>query len=230
MVGLYKKPVVLITGAASGIGREIAARLHTSHSLFLFDFNTHTLPKVAASLKAQHYVVDVADSVSVDTAVSSIMAKAKRLDVIINCAGVYLDGSLTSNSPSAIKNTLLVNTLGPINVCHSVLPHLKKQKSGLIINLNSQAALRPRSECSIYHASKYGLDGFSRSLAAEIEPFGIRLTQLYPDIVNTSFSKTGHIRRNFRKSIDPEDIADLVAYLITLPPHLTLPEITLRYL
>ncbi|MFA6602421.1 MAG: SDR family NAD(P)-dependent oxidoreductase [Candidatus Shapirobacteria bacterium] len=229
MAGLYRKPIVLITGAASGIGREIAARLHLTCRLCLFDFNARTLPLVAAKFKALHYLVNVADSVSVDTAVSSIIAKTGHIDVVINCAGVYLDGPVTDNPPASIKNTLLVNTLGPINICQSVLPYLKKRKSGLIINLNSAAALRPRSECSVYHASKYALNGFSQSLAAEVEPFGIRVTQLFPDIVNTGFSKKGNIKRNFRHSLDPSAIADLVSYLVKLPPHLTLPEITLRY-
>ena len=229
MAGLYRKPIVLITGAASGIGREIAARLHSTCRLCLVDFNARSLPVVAAKFKALHYLVNVTDSVSVDTAVSSIIAKTGRIDVVVNCAGVYLDGSLTENSPASVRNTLLVNALGPINVCQSVLPYLKKQKSGLIINLNSAAALRPRASCSVYHASKYALNGFSQSLASEVEPFGIRVTQLFPDIVNTSFSKKGTIKRNFRHSLDPGAIADLVMYLINLPSHLTLPEITLRY-
>jgi short-subunit dehydrogenase len=224
------KPVCLVTGAASGLGRELLAALSADYQLVAIDVDSQILPIVAAKFSCDFRICDVADYQSVQMTVNYLIDKYHRLDCLINCAGLYLDGELTANDPAKIKQTVLVNSLGPINLSKAVIPELKRQKSGIIVNIVSTAGLHPRARCSVYHASKYALTGFGQSLALELEPHGIKVVNIYPDLMNTNFSRQGSIKRDFSRALNPDGVVNLINYILSLDPHTTLPDITLRYL
>lgn len=223
------KPVTIIAGGAGGLGREIVAGLSSSHQIVIFDVNSD-LPSVAKKFNCLGFHCDITSPRQVQIAVDGVIKKFGRIEILINSAGLYLDGDLSQNDLEIIRKTIEVNSLGPIYLCREVVPYFKKQKSGQIVNINSFAGLRPRALCSVYHASKYALNGFSESLALELEPFGIRVNQIFPDIIDTNFSKKGRIKPDFSRSLDPSAIVSLVNFLLTLPPHTTIPDVSIRYL
>ncbi len=220
------KPVCLLTGGASGLGREIAARLSFDYQVVILDLKSSHLPHVARHFGCLYHFCDVSQYSQVE----KIVKKYSQIDLLINCAGIYLDGELNHNDPDKIKKIILVNSLGPINTSKAVIPVMKKQKQGIIININSMAGLRPRKLCSVYHASKYALTGFAQSLAPELEPYHIKITNIYPDLINTSFSKKGQITRNFSKALDPGQIVKLIEFLLSLDPNTTLPDVTIKHI
>jgi len=222
------RQVVIITGGAGGLGRELVASLCQNFQVVIFDISPD-LHSVAKKFDCLGFHCDITSPKQIQIAVDGVLKKFSRIDILINSAGLYLDGELTKNDPEIIKKTFEVNTLGSIYLCREVTPHFKKQKSGQIININSQAGLRPRALCSVYHASKYALNGFSESLALELEPFGIKVNQIFPDIINTGFAKKGHLKRDFSRSLDPSAVVSAVRYLLTLPPHTTIPSLSMRY-
>jgi NAD(P)-dependent dehydrogenase (short-subunit alcohol dehydrogenase family) len=228
MTQLYIKPTVVITGGAGGLGRELVASLHLDYKIAILDVNP-ALSAIAKKFDCLGFNCDITSPTQIQIAIDGILKKFGQIDILINSAGLYLDGELTKNDPEIIKKTFEVNTLGSIYLCREVIPHFKKQKSGQIININSFAGLRPRALCSVYHASKYALNGFSESLALELEPFGIKVNQIFPDIINTSFSKKGHLKRDFSRSLDPSAAVSAVRYLLTLPTHTTIPAVSIRY-
>ncbi|MFA6518991.1 MAG: SDR family oxidoreductase [Candidatus Shapirobacteria bacterium] len=229
MSRLYSKPVIIVTGGAGGLGRELVASLSSNFQVVIFDINPD-LSSVAKKFDCLGFHCDIVSPKQVQIAVDGVIKKLGRVDILINAAGLYLDGDLSQNDPEKIKKVFEVNSLGPIFLCRELIPHFKKQKSGQIININSLAGLRPKALCSVYHASKYALNGFSESLALELEPFGIKVNQIFPDIINTSFSKKGHIKRDFSRSLDPSAVVSLVNFLLNLPPHTTIPDVSIRYL
>ncbi len=191
--------VYLITGGASGLGLELVAKLSADNLVIILDLKSKRLPIIAKKFGCEYHFCDISDY----TAVNRIIQKYSRIDVLVNCAGIYLDGQLTDNDPDQIKRTILVNSLGPINLCRAVVPIMKKQKQGTIININSIAGLRPRKSCSVYHASKYALTGFSQSLAPELEEHNIKVTNIYPDLMATNFSKKEILREISQKPLIP---------------------------
>lgn len=220
------KPICLITGGASGLGRELVACLSNQYQVIILDLKSSHLPYVARHFGCLYHFCDVSQYSQVE----KIVKRYKHIDILINCAGVYLDGQLTDNHPDKIKRTILVNSLGPINLCRAVVPLMKKQKQGIVININSMAGLRPRRLCSVYHASKYALTGFAQSLAPELEKYHIKVTNIYPDLINTGFSKKGSIKRNFSHALNPDQIVKLVNFLLSLDPRTTLPDVTIKAL
>ena len=220
------KPVCLITGGASGLGLELVACLSRDYQVVILDLPSPRLSIIGQKFDSLYHPCDVSDY----NQVTKVVSHYPQIAVLINCAGVYLDGELTDNDPEKIRQTILVNSLGPINLCRAVVPIMKQQERGTIININSLAGLRPRKLCSVYHASKYALTGFVQSLAPELEPYHIKVTNIYPDIINTNFSKQGTIKRNFSHALDPSQIVKLVDFLLSLDPTTTLPDVTIKHI
>jgi NAD(P)-dependent dehydrogenase (short-subunit alcohol dehydrogenase family) len=184
------KPVVLITGASSGIGRACADYLYES------GFNVYRASRRspahgmedAASLQ-----VDVTDADSVNACVRRVAQKEGRIDVLVNCAGFGLAGSVEDTSIEEIKAQFETNLFGAIRVCQAVLPLMRQQRAGLIVNISSIAGLISLPFQGIYCASKFALEGAMEALRMEVSPFGIRVVLVEPGDFNTSF--TAHRQR-----------------------------------
>ncbi|HCU55017.1 hypothetical protein A2574_01195 [Candidatus Shapirobacteria bacterium RIFOXYD1_FULL_38_32] len=224
------KSVVVITGGANGLGRELVAMLSPKHHVIVLDIDGHSLSRVAKKFSAQPFVCDISNWLAVESAIGEITQKYKKIDYLINCAGIYLQGQLTTNDPKKIKKVFEVNTLGTVNLCRFVAPIMKKQKSGTIINIISQAALYPCESRSVYHASKWAIDGFTKSLQPELAPYGIKVIGIYPGLMDTKFLTHSGFKRNMDSAIHPEEVAHLIEFIFKLPPHLTIPEIGIKHL
>ena len=171
------KKVVFITGASSGIGKAIGEFLH--HKDFKVYGTSRNPEKIENSLFPL-VKLDVRDVNSIQLAVAEILAKETRIDVVINNAGVGITGPLEEIPTAEIKNNFETNLFGPIEVMKAVLPQMRTQKSGLIINITSIAGYMGLPYRSVYSASKGALELITEALSMEVKEFGIHITNVAP--------------------------------------------------
>ena len=189
---MQERKVALVTGSSSGIGFETALILartgiHTYATMRNLEksknmieiANTENLPLQAIQL-------DVNNDTSVKYAIDRIMAEKKRIDVLVNNAGYGLFGSLEDISIEEIKMQFETNFFWVIRVTKQVLPVMREQNSGIIINVSSVGGRIGLPVLSAYHSTKFALEGLSESISYEVEPFGIRVVIIEPGVIRTN--------------------------------------------
>ncbi|WP_348822231.1 SDR family oxidoreductase [Flavobacterium aestuarii] len=169
--------VVLITGGSSGIGKSIGEFLH--HKGFVV-YGTSRNPEKVLNSVFPLIALDVRNTDSIQSAVSRVIGISGRLDVVINNAGVGITGPLEEIPMEEIKNNFETNFFGPIEVIKVVLPQMRLQQSGLIINITSIAGYMGLPYRSVYSASKGALELITEALRMEVKPFGIQITNIAP--------------------------------------------------
>jgi NAD(P)-dependent dehydrogenase (short-subunit alcohol dehydrogenase family) len=169
--------VVLITGGSSGIGKSIGEFLHQKGFVV---YGTSRNPERVENSVFPLVALDVRDVATIHDAVAKVIAITGRLDVVINNAGVGITGPLEEIPTAEIKNNFETNFFGPIEVMKAVLPQMRQQKSGLIINVTSIAAYMGLPYRSVYSASKGALELITEALRMEVKPFGIHITNVAP--------------------------------------------------
>ncbi|HPO05637.1 MAG TPA: SDR family oxidoreductase [Candidatus Gracilibacteria bacterium] len=220
---------ILITGAANGLGKTLALKLAQDYRLILWDLDAEKLKRLAADLKADYQVVDLSDLEQISLALNELSQNRIRVEVLINVAGIWCEGPLETNSPLQIQKTLTINTLAPMYLCQSLLPEMKKQQKGQIINVMSIGALQAKSNRSVYYASKWGLNGFTKCLAAELAKSGVTVHGIYPGTMNTGFYQVAGSQKNPQQDLDPSLVADKIVDLVDDPPFFNT-EIVMRSL
>ncbi len=170
--------IVLITGGSSGIGKAIGVYLKSKgYTVYGTTRNVSKYPNFKEFKLVQ---MDVRDKQSIVDGISKVLVLEKRLDVVINNAGVGITGPLEETPNEEILNAFDTNFNGPLNVIKSVLPIMREQKKGLIINITSIAGYMGLPYRGIYSATKGALELVTESLRMETKPFGIDLTCLAP--------------------------------------------------
>ncbi|MFA7650673.1 MAG: SDR family oxidoreductase [Flavobacteriaceae bacterium] len=180
------KKVVFITGASSGIGKAIAEYLQAkNYSVYGTSRNPDKYPDSKINLLA----LDVTDSDSIQKAVNQLLEKENRIDVLINNAGTGITGALEEIPISEIKRNFETNLFGPIEIIKAVLPQMRKQKSGLVINITSIAGYMGLPYRSVYSASKGALELITEALRMEVKQFGIEITNAAPGDFATNIAQ-----------------------------------------
>ncbi|WP_426484526.1 SDR family oxidoreductase [Flavobacterium sp. 2] len=169
--------VVLITGGSSGIGKSIGEFLHKKGHIV---YGTSRNPEKVLNSIFPLLALDVRNADSIHSAVAKVIEISGRLDVVINNAGVGITGPLEEIPMEEIKNNFETNFFGPIEVMKAVLPQMREQKSGLIINITSIAAYMGLPYRSVYSASKGALELITEGLRMEVKQFGIEITNVAP--------------------------------------------------
>lgn len=169
--------VVLITGGSSGIGKSIGEFLHQKGFIV---YGTSRNPEKNSDSVFPLIALDVRNSASIKEAVTYILASSGKIDVVINNAGVGITGPLEEIPTEEIKNNFETNFFGPIEVMKAVLPQMRLQKSGLIINVTSIAGYMGLPYRSVYSASKGALELITEALRMEVKDFGISITNVAP--------------------------------------------------
>jgi len=169
--------VVLITGGSSGIGKSIGEFLH--HKGYIV-YGTSRNPEKIINSIFPLLTLDVRNSKSIQSAIANVIASSGRLDILINNAGVGITGPLEEIPTDEIKNNFETNFFGPIEVMKSVLPQMRSQNSGLIINITSIAGYMGLPYRSVYSASKGALELITEALRMEVKSFGINITNVAP--------------------------------------------------
>ena len=186
--------VILITGCSSGIG--LAAAVHLAgqgEKVYATMRNLNGKGKLMEEASRQKADVrlmrlDVTDEASVNEAVREITEKEGRIDVLVNNAGYGLMGPAETVEMEQAKAEFEVNFFGLLRVTQAVLPHMRKQKSGLIINISSIAGLRAMPTSDLYNASKFAVEGLTEAMAPVMKMLGIRMSLIEPGPVATDFN------------------------------------------
>src|SRR5690606_7539970 len=169
--------IVLITGGSSGIGKSVGEFLIEKGFIV---YGTSRTPEKYPKSKINLLKLDVADVDSITEAVSKIISANKTLDILINNAGAGITGPIEEIPDEEIKRNFETNFFGPIRVIKAVLPFMRAQKSGLIINVTSIAGYMGLPYRGIYSASKGALELVTESIRMEVKPFNIKITNVAP--------------------------------------------------
>ena len=179
------RPVAIVTGASGGIGEATARALQAAGYRV---FGTYRRPPPATRLAGVEYVAcDVTGDEAVQTAVGQVLAKAGRVDLLVNNAGVGLIAGAEESSLEQAKSLFDVNLFGVFRMTKAVLPTMRQQGSGRIVNISSVMGLIPAPFMALYAASKHALEGYSESLDHEIRATGVRVVLVEPAYTRTSF-------------------------------------------
>lgn len=225
---MTSKKVILVTGASSGLGQAMAQHLHNSG---------HIVYGTSRNIDDHHdfftLQMDVCDEQNVRDVISKIIGEAGRLDVVINNAGIALLGPVEFASMADINMCFNTNIIGPINTIKTVLPYMRSQRSGLIINVSSLAAANGLPYRGYYSASKAAIERLTESLRLEMAPFGVQACYVEPgDFNNTNLDtntviiddenqvygwhKTRQlITRFIKKGKQPEQLAKLIEKILS---------------
>jgi NAD(P)-dependent dehydrogenase (short-subunit alcohol dehydrogenase family) len=169
--------VVLITGGSSGIGKSIGEFL-TDKGFIVY--GTSRFPEKYSSSKFPIIKLDVTLSTSINECVSELISKTGQIDVLVNNAGVGITGPLEEIPMEEMKRNFETNLFGPINMINAVLPHMREQKSGQILNITSIAGYMGLPFRGIYSASKGALELITESYRMELKLFGITMSNVAP--------------------------------------------------
>jgi NAD(P)-dependent dehydrogenase (short-subunit alcohol dehydrogenase family) len=180
----------LITGASSGLGRLMTERLLGRGARVVA---TARRTEALRDLQAQHgdrlsvAALDVSEPAAVRAVVDSAFGRGPRIDVIVNNAGYGLFGAAEELTDDQIEQQLATNLVGSIQVIRAALPHLRRQGGGRIVQVSSEGGQIAYPSFSLYHATKWGIEGFIESVAQEVAPFGIDFLIVEPGPTGTSF-------------------------------------------
>jgi NAD(P)-dependent dehydrogenase (short-subunit alcohol dehydrogenase family) len=185
--------VAVVTGSSTGIGYETS--LNLARNGFLTYATMRNLNKsdnirmvtTKENLPIQIKQLDVTDNMSVKNAIQSISSEAGRIDVLVNNAGYGLNGAFEDLAMDEIKAQYETNVFGLIRTTQAVLPIMRRQKSGTIINISSGAGRFGFPSGSAYVSTKFAVEGLSESMSYELEPFGIKVVIVEPGVNRTNF-------------------------------------------
>lgn len=239
MTSKTSKKVVLITGASTGFGHASAEHLVTlGHRVYGTSRRAQFPDSVGSPSSVQMIPMDVCDDESVIEAVRFISEREGRIDVVVNNAGIGLAGAVEDTSVEEAKTLFETNFFGVLRVCRAVLPLLRSQGEGLIVNVSSLGGLVTIPFQGFYSASKYALESMSDAMRMELRPFGIRVVLLEPGDFKTGFTESrvfsaeagegsvyqdscqravAVMEHDERNGADPQRLATLLARIITSP-------------
>ena len=216
--------VIVITGGSDGLGKTLANDLSKDNKVIILATNEERLKQVATDNNCIYKVCDVRDYKKVSECIKEI----GKIDVLINNAGLWIQEELDYNDSDRIESVVDVNLLGVINCSKAVIPVMKENKDGLIININSQAGINHKAERVVYNATKWGVTGFTKSLQDEVAKYGIRVTNVMPGMMKTDMFKKLNIEKNMANGVDTKEVARLIRFIIETPNDVMIPEVGIK--
>ena len=228
------KKTILITGASKGIGKAIALSLASGGAnLGLVARSKNELQQLQTEIiskggVAQIYTGSVSDEAFVNNTVKDMQQQFGKIDVMINNAGYGVFDIAENITAGQWDELFATNTKGTFLFCKAVIPQMKENKEGHIINIASDVAKRVFSGGSLYCASKYAQDAFSAAIRKELRPFKIKVSVVYSGLVDSFFhaEKEGDpAHENWLKN---QDMANAVQYIISQPKHVVIDELMIH--
>lgn len=212
----------LVTGASRGIGKAIALELASlGCSLALVGRSREALEKVSSEVlaagapKAVPLAADLADVANCPKIVEESAKALGGLDILVNCAGLSLAGSFMEASPEQWDKVFAVNARAPFFICQAAVPELRRSERPIVINIASVVGFKGYANQSVYSSSKHALTGFTKVFAKEVQPYGIRVHLISPGGVATEMVKEMRPDIKADELIQPEEIAEIVRFLVT---------------
>jgi len=234
---MNKNKIVLITGASSGIGRETAIFLEKK-GFIVYAGSRH--PQHLDDIKKENLVpieLDITDVETIEKAINQIKKEHHQIDVLINNAGYGLFSTVENLDEEQMYEQFNVNVFGLLRVCKAVIPLMREEKSGVIINISSFLGKIGLPLLTLYNSSKYAVEGITDSLRYELKDFNIRVHSIMPGFFNTNFSRdnlqinketfhadspyaemvtdlTTRIKEQIDNGNDPKEVATLILEII----------------
>ena len=201
--------VAVVTGSSSGIGFEIALMLarngFQTYATMRNLAKSENIKSIATKENLPIHIeqLDVTDNKSVTNAIQAIVSKANKIDVLVNNAGYALTGAFEDLAIEEIKAQYETNLFGLIRTTQTVLPIMRKQKSGTIVNISSGAGRFGYAGGSAYVSTKFAVEGLSECMAYELEPFGIKVILIEPGVIRTNVFKNVVIAKKSQNPNSP---------------------------
>tara|TARA_R110000744_G_scaffold292190_3_gene402771 strand:+ start:229 stop:1068 length:840 start_codon:yes stop_codon:yes gene_type:complete len=199
MMKKENKEIWLITGTSKGMGLQLTKHLLSlGHTVIATSRTLEVLEKKITDHKENLYAVnlDITSDQDVKEALDGIIKKIGRIDVVVNNAGYSLVGSMEEMTDEEFRATMDVNLFGTVNIIRNIIPYLRKQQNGYIINISSNAGYVGFEKAASYNAAKFALIGISEALAQEVGNFGIRVTVVAPGQFRTEFMNSINYVKN----------------------------------
>jgi len=234
MVKQLASKVAIVTGASRGIGRAISVALAQDAATVVLAARSiqklqETADKVTeAGGKAEIVVTELTEEESIKNLVKVTSEKFSRLDILVNNAGVTHSAKLEETATEDWERCMQINARAPFILCREALPLLKKSQAGYIINIASVVGVKGYPLQSAYTSSKHALRGMTISLAEELKGSNIRVHLLCPGGVDTELVQK--VRPDIKRDelMQPEEIAELVLYLVTHKGNAVIDELHIR--
>ncbi|RKY01905.1 MAG: hypothetical protein DRP55_03625 [Spirochaetes bacterium] len=231
-MSFFKNHGVLVTGGGRGIGRAIALAFATEGADVFITSRTEKELKCVTdeinklNVKGGYYVCDISDPRQVEKMSFEAINFLGKVDILINNAGIFLMSEAKDTSINEWQMVINVNLNGMFYCTHFILPGMIERRYGTIINISSMAGKKPYLKQSAYVASKFGIVGFSKTLAGELKPYNIKVHVICPGGVDTTLVR----QHNFPpgSTIKPEEIADIAVFLAKQRKEITIDEVMVR--
>jgi NAD(P)-dependent dehydrogenase (short-subunit alcohol dehydrogenase family) len=222
--------VALITGGGRGLGEAICRSLASAGMrVAVADVYAESAESVAGSLAcgaaSAALQLDVSDETSAERCISDVLARFGRIDVLVNNAGIDRTAAIDEMSVAEWDRIIAVNLRGPFVMSRAVLPAMKAAGSGHIVSIVSTASKRAWPNAAAYHASKWGLLGFSHALWTEVRGYGVKATAVIAGGMRTPFLLDRFPDIDESVLQDPANVADTVRYVLSQPPETVIPEV-----
>lgn len=177
------KKIAVVTGASSGIG------LSTAQALVLKGYTVYGLNRREISVEGITFIkTDICDETSVNDSIKKIIETEGKIDLLINNAGGGISGAVEFTQADEAIKLFDLNFFGCVRVCKAVIPYMRKQRAGKIVNISSVAAVTPIPFQTYYSATKSAVMTYSMALANELKPFGIKVCAILPGDIKTGFT------------------------------------------
>jgi NAD(P)-dependent dehydrogenase (short-subunit alcohol dehydrogenase family) len=213
--------VIVITGATSGMGKETALLLAKSgYTVYAGARSAESAAELEQQAQSQgltlkSVILDVCDTDSISKAIARVEQQAGTIDCLINNAGFGLVSTVEDGSDEEFTRQFDVNVFGVFRMCRAVLPIMRKQKSGVIINVSSFLGKMGLPLLAHYNASKYAVEGITESLRYEVAPFGIRVNSVLPGLFKTNFVNKGLVA-NAKTTAENSPYKALVSHFVPI--------------
>jgi len=228
------KKITLISGASRGIGRAVAIRLaHEGHFVIVLARNAEEIGELEHEIdesggKALGFVCDISNEQQVNETVAEVIRDFNRIDCLVNNAGIGVFKPAEEITHDDWTSVMDVNVKGTFLLTKAVLPHMKIAGFGHILGIASDVSKRTFAQGSLYTASKYAQHAFFESLRREVHPLGIKVSVVYPGLVDTYFHGEEQGEAKQAKFLHADDIASAVSFILNAPPHMLVDELMLH--
>jgi len=232
-----KNTVVVITWASEGIGEQIALRLASEGvSLALIARNESRMEEVSVEAmklwakEVRVYPTDLSETEKLSGLVDKIVADFGHIDILINNAGIWQKMmQLDEIEASKIDPIIATNLSAVVHLTHSILPHLRQRPEAAILNIVSQSWVVAQGGQSIYTATKYGVRGFTDVLKWDLKESNVRVAGVYQAGTRTKMFEQQGETMPLEKFADPADLADIICYMLSVPPKIWMHEVRVTY-
>lgn len=223
--------IILVTGGGQGLGAAICRTMaEDGAKVIAVDVNETKLDSIVKEItdsggNIKSYKMNVGDEKNVEDIINQIINEYGRIDAVINNAGIDYTKSIEEITYEEWNKVIQVNLTGPFNVSKAVYSFMKKNGSGHIVNITSTAAKRAWPNASAYHASKWGLLGFSHALHSEARKDNIKVTALIAGGMQTPFILERFPEVDPEVLQDPKNVAETIKYILCQPAASVIPEV-----